>query len=125
VWHYRESPADFADFQSKRLDDELQVGLANAPVVIAIGSKIVEAKAIECNKGNYLRSLLQDPHDDSFYICVGDDRTDEDMFRSLGGRGVSIKIGRDDTAAQYRLHSQEEVMGFFEELLRFFENTQR
>lgn len=118
VWHYRESPADFADFQAKKLDDELQVGLANSPVVISVGSKIVEAKAIECNKGNYLRSLLQDPQDDSFYICLGDDRTDEDMFRALSrDRGISIKIGSAETQAQYRLHTQEEVVLFLEELI--------
>ncbi|MBC7371816.1 MAG: bifunctional alpha,alpha-trehalose-phosphate synthase (UDP-forming)/trehalose-phosphatase [Bdellovibrionaceae bacterium] len=123
VWHYRESPIDFADFQAKRLDDELQVGLSNSPVVISQGSRIVEAKAIECNKGNYLRSLIQDEEMESasayFYICMGDDRTDEDMFRSLGDHGVSIKVGPEDTGANFRLQSQTEVFGFFSELNEF------
>jgi trehalose 6-phosphate synthase/phosphatase len=119
VWHYRESPTDFAEFQVKKLDDELQVGLSNSPVVVALGSKIIEAKAIECNKGNFLRSLLQDTQDDSFYLCIGDDRTDEDMFKVLGDRGVAIKIGSGATAAQYRLQRQEDVVVFFTELIQF------
>lgn len=121
VWHYRESPTDFAEFQAKKLDEELQTALANAPVVVMAGSKIVEAKAIECNKGNFLRSIMLEPEDASFYICLGDDRTDEDMFRVVGDRGIAIKIGLGATTAQYRLHSQAEVLKFFNQLELFLE----
>src|SRR5690606_4754230 len=83
VWHFRESPQDFANFQARKLDEELQVGLANHPVSVVYGNKIVEVKAIECNKGSFLRSLIQQDVDNgTFYICMGDDRTDEDMFRA-------------------------------------------
>ena len=59
VWHFRQSPAAFADYQAKKLDEELQVGLANQPVSVTIGNKIVEAKAIECDKGSFVRWLME------------------------------------------------------------------
>jgi trehalose 6-phosphate synthase/phosphatase len=118
VWHYRLSPEGFADYQAKKLDEELLVGFANQPVSITMGSKIVEAKAIECNKGHFLRELIGNDSDlDALYICIGDDRTDEDMFRLPDERKISIKIGPQETSAGYRLNSQSEVAGFLEQLL--------
>ncbi|QDK45694.1 hypothetical protein DOM22_11320 [Bdellovibrio sp. ZAP7] len=108
VWHFRLSPQDFAAFQSKKMDDELQLGMANQPVTVNIGKAIVEAKAIECNKGSFLRWLRQQMNSVPF-LCVGDDRTDEDMFEALGGAGVSVKVGDGQTLAQYRLSSQKDV----------------
>jgi trehalose 6-phosphate synthase/phosphatase len=119
VWHFRESPPDFANFQAKKLDEELQVGLANQPVTVVIGHKIVEAKAVECNKGHFLRSLMQQDEEPTLYICIGDDRTDEDMFRAVGRTGLSIKVGFEDTAANYRLWRQDEVIIFLRELLNY------
>ncbi len=118
VWHYRQSPTDFAAFRAKKLDEELQVGLANQPVSVTIGNKIVEAKAVECNKGSYLRWLMDNEPDDTLYICIGDDRTDEDMFRIIQDKGISIKVGPGMTAAQYRLPYQEDVLKFLTEVLK-------
>lgn len=123
VWHFRESPPDFAEFQAKKLDDELQIGMANAPVAISLGDKIVEAKATECNKGNFLRSLMQNSSEDHFYVCIGDDRTDEDMFRVLGNQGYSIKVGPAETQARFRLQNQAQVLKFLRELSLFMDEN--
>lgn len=117
VWHYRQSPPGFAAFQARKLDDELQVGLANQPVSVTMGNKIVEAKAVECNKGSLLRSIMQNETEDTLFICLGDDRTDEDMFQVIEKRGISIKVGEGMTSANYRLASQGDVSIFLGELL--------
>lgn len=126
VWHFRESPKDFADFQSRKLDDELQIGMANEPVTVAMGLRILEAKSVECNKGNFLRRVMQAEAElggeSAFYICMGDDRTDEDMFRVLDDQGVSIKVGNETSQAQFRLHRQAEVDDFLRELDKFRRN---
>lgn len=116
VWHFRRSPVEFANYQSKKLDDELQVGLANEAVVISVGARIVEAKAIECNKGNFLRWLVHSEEQKNYYICIGDDKTDEDMFLALSDEGYSIKVGPGYTEAKSRLSEQAEVLPFLEEL---------
>jgi len=110
VWHYRLSPRNFAEYQAKKLDEELTIGFSNQPVSIAMGSKIVEAKALECNKGHFLKHLMEsDPDNGALFLCLGDDRTDEDMFRLNDPRLVSIKVGKETTAAAYRVDSQERV----------------
>jgi trehalose 6-phosphate synthase/phosphatase len=58
----------------------------------------------------------------AFYICMGDDRTDEDMFRVLDDQGVSIKVGNETSQAQFRLHRQAEVDDFLRELDKFRRN---
>ncbi|WP_413293176.1 bifunctional alpha,alpha-trehalose-phosphate synthase (UDP-forming)/trehalose-phosphatase [Bdellovibrio sp. HCB185ZH] len=118
VWHYRQSPANFAEYQAKKLDDELKSGLGNESVSVMMGAKIVEAKATECNKGSFLRWLMQSSYrDTALYICIGDDRTDEDMFKVVGDRGVSIKVGTARSAANFRLDMQDDVIPFLQEAL--------
>ncbi|KYG63795.1 hypothetical protein AZI86_13305 [Bdellovibrio bacteriovorus] len=123
VWHYRQSPPEFADYMAKKLDDELNTCLGNQPVSIMMGSKIVEAKANECNKGSFLRWLMQSSfRDTAYYICVGDDRTDEDMFKVLENKGVGIKVGMSATSASYRISSQSEVLSLLTSMNTFIRN---
>ena len=52
-------------------------------------------------------------------VFVGDDLTDETVFRAFGGRGTSIVVADVDrpTAASYRLRDPEEVRGLLERLI--------
>ncbi len=51
-----------------------------------------------------------------FCVAVGDDLTDEDMFKALAGHGVTIRVGRKaGSKADYFLAAQSEVL----RLLRF------
>ena len=46
-----------------------------------------------------------------FPIAIGDDRTDWDMFRALGNRGLNIQVGMlKNSGAQYRLKNPAEVV---------------
>ena len=74
---------------------------------------MLEARAVECNKGDFLRWLMEQD-DESLYICIGDDRTDEDMFNVNSAKGLSIKVGSSDTVAHYRISKQEEVADILE-----------
>lgn len=118
VWHYRRSPKKLADFQAKKLLDELVIAFANEPVRIVQGAKIVEAKAVECNKGGLVRWLMSRKGKDQLFIAIGDDRTDEDMFKVLKGRGITIKVGPEKTFANYRLEKQEDIVYFLKTLLK-------
>jgi len=51
-----------------------------------------------------------------FSVAVGDDLTDEDMFKALSGSGVTVRVGRKaGSKAEYYLSGQGEVL----RLLRF------
>jgi trehalose 6-phosphate synthase/phosphatase len=83
---------------------ELCEMLSNLPVEIHHGKKIVEVSSIQINKGNVLEHfMLLNNYD--VVLCAGDDETDESMFRVNDDRIISIKIGRENTAAKFRISS--------------------
>ncbi len=57
---------------------------------------------------------------DASLVGVGDDRTDEDLFRALRGRGLAVRVGRPGlrSAARCRLSSPVAVQRFLAELAR-------
>ncbi|MBD3236346.1 MAG: trehalose-phosphatase [Candidatus Eisenbacteria bacterium] len=78
---------------------------------------------LEWDKGHALRRILDELGEGApsplpaFYI--GDDTTDEDAFRTLGDRGVSIVVMQEtrETAADYALRDPYEVRRFLRLLL--------
>lgn len=118
-WHYRQSPKDFSTYQAKKLHEELELGLANCPVAILWGKKVIEARAVEANKGTFARWYIDgelDSAQEYVVVAVGDDQTDEDMFSSVPQGSITVKIGKGPTAANYRLASQDHLVGFLQSL---------
>ena len=76
--------------------------------------------------GLYLLEVLRLDRDDVVPLYLGDDITDEDAFEALADRGISIFVGRADdskvagrtTAADYILHTTEELRQFLDSLGR-------
>jgi len=104
VWHYRNSDPEFGSWKAHQLVAELYEMLSNLPVEIHHGKKIVEVSSIQINKGSVLEHfMLLNKYDP--VLCAGDDETDESMFRLAADNILSIKIGRGNTAAKYRVSS--------------------
>lgn len=76
----------------------------------------VELRATGRDKGVALAELLAEQSPETFCVYVGDDTTDEDAFRVLGGRGVGVRVGRREvaTAAAGRLEDCAAVKRFLE-----------
>ncbi|KAK6151504.1 hypothetical protein DH2020_014139 [Rehmannia glutinosa] len=81
------SRPDFGLWQAKELLDHLESVLANDPVVVKSGQQIVEVKPQGVSKGVVVKNLTETmrnrgkPAD--FVLCIGDDRSDEDMFEAI------------------------------------------
>jgi trehalose 6-phosphate synthase/phosphatase len=52
-----------------------------------------------------------------FMLAIGDDITDEDLFRYLPQSTISIKVGSNKSAAKYYLDEQEDVLQFLNQLI--------
>jgi trehalose 6-phosphate synthase/phosphatase len=102
VWHYRQADPDFGSWKARLLAAGLSSMVANLPVVVRHGKKIVEVTATQVNKGAAVARLLEDARYD-LVLIAGDDATDEMMFQLDLPRRLSIKIGDGDTHAQYRV----------------------
>ena len=108
AWHYRNTHPDLGFNRSRELRNSLLQLTGNTPLQVIDGNKVLEMRMTGVDKGATAINLSKNFSPD-FMLCIGDDATDEDMFRSLIDRAYTIKIGRGNTAAKYNIRSQEEV----------------
>ncbi|XP_057749211.1 probable alpha,alpha-trehalose-phosphate synthase [UDP-forming] 11 [Arachis stenosperma] len=125
VWHHQEADPYFGSCQAKELLDHLENVLANEPVVVKRGQHIVEVKPQGVSKGivveNLISSMRSEGKSPDFLLCIGDDRSDEDMFESIA-RSVSnpalptisqvfaCTVGQKPSMAKYYLEDTSEVI---------------
>ncbi|KAG6906205.1 hypothetical protein DXG01_015225 [Tephrocybe rancida] len=84
TWHYRGSDPEWGLFQCRQCQDLLENNLVNKrPIEVLVGKKNLEVRPIAVNKGEIVKRILYKNPDAEFIFCAGDDKTDEDMFRSL------------------------------------------
>jgi trehalose 6-phosphate synthase/phosphatase len=106
TWHYRNVDQDIANTRIHELKDNLAEILKNdAKLQIIDGNKVLEIKSIMYDKGTAASTFLKD-EDFDFIMAVGDDKTDEDLFRVMPENAYTIKIGNDPSIAQYSLKEQ-------------------
>ncbi|MBD0331277.1 MAG: bifunctional alpha,alpha-trehalose-phosphate synthase (UDP-forming)/trehalose-phosphatase [Chitinophagaceae bacterium] len=109
AWHYRNTHPDLGFIRSRELRNTLLQLIPNTPLQVIDGNKVIEVRLIGIDKGNTAKSIIKYFNPD-FMLCIGDDTTDEDMFRVLKDKAFTIKIGSGATAAQYTLVSQTDVL---------------
>lgn len=121
AWHYRQSPRTFSTYQAHKLKEDLESGLTHLPATVISGNKVIEARAVEANKGYFVRNYLSNRvlSEHSSFIALGDDTTDEDMMRVLPEGGIGIKVGARSAAATHTIAAQSDVLTFLEELENF------
>ncbi|TFY57632.1 hypothetical protein EVG20_g8465 [Dentipellis fragilis] len=84
TWHYRSSDPEWGQFQCRQCQDLLENNVAHKrPIEVLVGKKNLEVRPIAVNKGEIVKRILYEHPDAEFVFCAGDDKTDEDMFRSL------------------------------------------
>jgi trehalose 6-phosphate synthase/phosphatase len=81
-WHYRNAEETHAQWQANELRNHLEETVVGKfPVSVLIGKKTVEVRPAGIDKGTVVTKILALHPKADFIFCVGDDRTDEDMFR--------------------------------------------
>lgn len=100
TWHYRQSDPEFGLFQSQHIIQEVEALLDTYDIEIMAGKANVEVRPKFVNKGEIAKRLVLSAHGASqanfkpkdsvafdkladFVLCLGDDKTDEDMFKAL------------------------------------------
>ncbi len=121
AWHYRNTHPGLGFIRSRELRNTLMQFTTNTPLQVIDGNKVLEVRVIGIDKGNTAQSILSHFNPD-FALCLGDDTTDEDMFRILRDKAYTIKVGNGTTSAQYSLPSQKEVLPL---LKRFVQQVQK
>ncbi|KKQ96620.1 MAG: Alpha,alpha-trehalose-phosphate synthase/trehalose-phosphatase, partial [Parcubacteria group bacterium GW2011_GWC2_39_11] len=91
VFHYRQSDPEHASIILKDAIEYLMSFTTNFDVQILQGNKIVEVRCAGVNKGTAGLHWLSENYD--FILAIGDDMTDEDLFKVLPEKAFSIKGG--------------------------------
>ncbi|KAI3498649.1 hypothetical protein L1887_34426 [Cichorium endivia] len=133
VWHHQDADPGFGSAQAKEMLDHLESVLANEPVVVKSGQYIVEVKPQGVTKGlvaeKIFSTMFKNERRADFVLCVGDDRSDEDMFVMIGDAikgGVILNlnnrsvfactVGQKPSKAEYYLDDTVEVINMLENL---------
>lgn len=116
--HYRNISREHVPFFKQEVD-RFRKQYAHWPLTWRKGKKVWEVRpGVKWDKGDaalYLAKKIPK----ALPIVIGDDTTDEDMFKALRHRGVTIRVGRSKSSfAEYYLKSSRDVREFLEELCR-------
>jgi trehalose 6-phosphate synthase/phosphatase len=116
AWHYRRADPDQASVRAKELLDDLADYTRNVDVQVLEGNKVVELRVSGANKGAAATQWLEGQTPE-FILAVGDDWTDEDLFRALPPEAVSVRVGLANTAAHYYVDGHMAVRHALRELI--------
>jgi trehalose 6-phosphate synthase/phosphatase len=115
AWHYRQTDPEQASQRAKELLDDLAGYTRNIDVQVFEGNKVIEIRNAGINKGSAAMEWLTNCPPD-FILGIGDDWTDEDLFRALPPAAFSVRIGVANTAARYYLGNPAAVRRMLREL---------
>lgn len=112
AWHYRNVVAANTSDKTRQLYEELQKYAFKKGLVVLNGHKVIEVKSSVFDKGTITRALLG-RKDYDFIMAIGDDVTDEAMFKELAtiNSAFTIKVGGAASFAKYNLHNPNTVLG--------------
>ena len=116
VWHYRAADPELASLRAKELVDDLINFTANIDVQVLQGSKVVEIRCAGVNKGIAAMHFISKNNFD-FMLAMGDDYTDEDLFKVLPQTAYSIKVGMTQSYARFNLRKHIEATRLLEQLV--------
>jgi trehalose 6-phosphate synthase/phosphatase len=109
AWHYRNTQAGLGFSRSRELLNTLSQLIQNTTLQVIDGNKVIEVRIAGFDKGATALRIVGEM-DPDFVLCMGDDTTDEDMFKALDGEAYTIKVNNGASAAQYTILSQQQVL---------------
>lgn len=108
VWHYRKVERDLGELRANELLNNLEYLVRDKQLQILRGNKILEIKSMEINKGKSALTWIAE-QDYDFIMAIGDDQTDEDIFKALPSEAITVKVGSNISAATFFVRNHSDV----------------
>ena len=122
AWHYRACDIELARERANELLEALGPLARREGLDIINGSRVIEVRNAGVNKYNGALNFSRSK-DYDFMLFAGDDATDEDLFRAIGSRAYTLKIGFSHTAAGRILNGPAELVDLLKKLSSPIENV--
>ncbi|KAK0322218.1 threalose-6-phosphate phosphatase [Friedmanniomyces endolithicus] len=121
TWHYRQSDQEHATAMARECQKQLEQTVGKEfDVEVMTGKANLEVRPKFVNKGEIAKQLIQDfgSQRPDFVLCLGDDFTDEDMFRALNSSrlppehvfAVTVGASSKQTIAKWHLLEPSDVV---------------
>jgi trehalose 6-phosphate synthase/phosphatase len=114
AWHYRQCDPELGEQRAKELIDDITQFAGNLDIQVLEGRKVIEIRNAGVNKGTAAAQIAQELAAD-MVLAVGDDQTDEDMFRVLPAHAVTVRVGAAFSRARYSLRDYRDVRRFLQQ----------
>jgi trehalose 6-phosphate synthase/phosphatase len=117
AWHYRNAVSKEIPMMVDELSNSLKTKITSRMNVnIMVGKKVIEIKQKEFDKGSATKKMMTlKPF--QIIIAIGDDVTDEDMFKVLPPYAYTFKVGNGLTKAKMNIENPKEVIDFLRKLI--------
>jgi trehalose 6-phosphate synthase/phosphatase len=109
AWHYRGAPREFGARQAHELRLLLGDVLSNQPLDVLQGKKVIEVRVRGVGKGGVAQRVVEEAGPGTVIVAIGDDRSDEELFRALPPSSLTAAVGRPWTSARFRLEDHRAV----------------
>ncbi|MHB1179046.1 MAG: trehalose-phosphatase, partial [Daejeonella sp.] len=116
VWHYRKVEKGLGELRTAEMVNNVKYLINDRGLQVLSGNMVVEVKNIEINKGKAALGHIQNK-DYDFMMAIGDDHTDEDIFKSLPDNAITIKVGSNISSARFYLRDPASVRQFLTEIV--------
>ncbi|HJW73227.1 MAG TPA: bifunctional alpha,alpha-trehalose-phosphate synthase (UDP-forming)/trehalose-phosphatase [Geothrix sp.] len=123
AWHYRQVRRGISSQVLQTIRDSLRPLADREGLEVLDGSKVLELRLRGAHKGLAVDEALTSPG--TLVVALGDDRTDEDLFRALPPSALSIRVGQGPSRATTRLPDPGAVRHFLEDLAAGLERIPR
>ncbi len=108
LWHYEKTEHQLQSQRTAELKSTLIGLIANHDVKMRQGASCIEIRSSSLSKAKNISFWLSNQYWD-FILAVGDDWTEDDVFRSLPSSAFTIKIGSEWGKARYWTSDSEKV----------------
>ena len=116
VFHHRMADPEFGGWLANDLLSTLEELLAETDLHAVRGPKSVEVRLTWANKLEVLHRLAADLPRPDFWLALGNDRSDEDLFERLPSKAWTVHVGDEPSLARFSLKDPEAVRHLLEAL---------
>ncbi len=118
AWHWRAAEPVFASHQADELRLHLSELLSSSPAAVLVGDKVIEVRPVGVSKAQIVGPIQERVPEDTAWLALGDDTTDEELFAALPEGALSVHVGPNPTRARYSIPDVGAARALLAELLR-------
>jgi trehalose 6-phosphate synthase/phosphatase len=104
AWHWRMAEPELGAERAEALWKRLERYVQGQPVQLLRGEKVIELRPRGVDKGGVSRRVLAEWEGPvPTILAMGDDATDDDLFRALPSQATTVSVGFRPSPARYRV----------------------